>query len=499
MSQPLLKQSILEKPVTENKFVRRRENVAPKPRPNMRQRLNRIADWISRNGVKPDDNKRLKINVALTNWVIVICAVFALPYFGLYIKIGQPELAAPSLLCCLVSFLLMRYGFHLVGRLVIAYLCPLAIYLLAAFIDVPETTGVSTIKPLFFATFIIPLLIFRLNELRYLVGSLVFIALLLFTVDYANEILGVEVLVRDKTDLIALQVVSTAETAMFIIASVLYCKFLVGTISRDNRRLIQDMRNQNEVVRQANEGLRASTQQLKEMNDSKTRLFSIIAHDLRSPMNSFRGFSGLLANNLDTLSKQDINVLVKGMNKSFQSVNTLLENLLHWSRVQMNTLGYHPEMVDLSVLVGDNLTLAEMMAMEKKITVSGSVREGLYAYVDKNMFNVVLRNLLTNAVKFTNAGGRVEVKAESGADNILITVTDNGVGMSQTVLENLFASRSHNHTTPGTANERGTGLGLMLCREFVEKWNGTLKANSVKGQGSTFSFTVPAYQSKLFE
>ena len=500
MPYPLLNDFAIGDAATQYQSVLGKENTALKPDTNIRQRLNRITDRISRNGAKPGQfNIKFGVNIALANWIVVACAVFTLPYLLLFFKAGEPELALAALVCCGVSFLLIRYRFHLAGRLLIANVFPLTFYVTAAFIYVPGTTGGAVLKPLFFAAFLIPLLIFQLNEMRYLVGSLALSAVLLSTVEHVNDILGIEPLRRYPVDAMLIQAVSTAETAFFFVSSLLYQKHLVRTVSRDNQRLLNDMRDQNEIVRRTNEELQTSAEQLRLMNDSKTRLFSIIAHDLRSPMNSFRGFSGLLANNLDRLSKQDIQVLVKGMNKSFQSVNTLLENLLHWSRVQMNTLEQHPEMVDLSVLVGDNLALAELLAMEKKIAVSGSVREGLYAYVDKNVFNVVLRNLLSNAIKFTHVGGRVEVKAESGADNILITVTDNGVGMSQTAVENLFASRSHNHTTPGTANERGTGLGLMLCREFVEKWNGTLKATSVKGEGSTFSFTIPAYQSKLFE
>ncbi len=453
---------------------------------------------LSNNGIRPQYNNRLKISVSLTNWIIVTCVIFTVPFLILFAGIGRAEWLLALLAVCSVSFFLVRNSYHLLGRVFLVNFIPLAIYAIAISINTDNSANTAVIKPLFIAVLVMPLLIFRASETRYIVVSLVFIASLLFTVDYANTLFPFKPLSGANLNLSLLQTISTIEAVLFITTSLIYYKHLIDKIARQNYRLLHDMRGQNEKIQQTNEELKASTQQLKELNESKNQLFSIIAHDLRSPMNSFRGFSGLLANNIDSLSKEDVKVLVKGMSKSFNNVNTLLENLLHWSRVQMNTFSYQPEVVDLAVLITDNLNLVEAAAADKQITVNGFVCEDLYAFVDKNVFNVVLRNLLTNAIKFTNAKGQIEVRAKKSGYGITIDVTDNGVGMSPTTVENLFTSHNYHYSSLGTANERGTGLGLMLCKKFIEKWGGSVKATSTKGEGSTFSFTIPAYQNTLF-
>jgi signal transduction histidine kinase len=458
----------------------------------------RLIDTISSNGIRSHYNNRLKISVSLTNGIIVTCALFAIPFLIVFGGIGHAELLIAPLMGCLLSFLLIRKGYHLLSRVFLVHFVPLTIYVIAVLIDTPNSANVAATKVLFLATLVVPLLIFRASEIRFIVSSLLFICTLLFTVDYADALFPVKILSGHRLNLSVIQTISTIEAVVFITASLIYYRHLIDKIARQNYRLLQDMRGQNEKIQQTNEELKASALQLKELNDAKNRLFSIIAHDLRSPMNSFKGFSGLLVNNIDSLSKEDVKVLVKGMSKSFNNVNTLLENLLHWSRVQMNTISYQPEVVDLAVLVTDNLNLVEAMAADKLVTVNGFVCDDLYAFVDKNVFNVVLRNLLTNAIKFTNPKGNVEIRAKRAGTTVTIEVSDNGVGMSPTTLETLFTSQNYHHSSLGTANERGTGLGLMLCKEFVEKWGGTIKATSIKGEGSTFTFTVPAYQTTLF-
>ena|GEM_PF-2223669 len=463
------------------------------------QGFTRLINSISNNGIRSQYNNRLKISITLTNWIIVTCTLFAIPYLVLFASVGQAGIIALPFAGCVVSFLLIRAGYHLAGRVFLVNFIPLTIYVIAIIIQTSDSANLAVFKVLFIATLVIPLLIFRAEtETRYFVAGLVFISTLLFSVDYIEGRFPFKVLSGDVLDTSILQSISTIEAVLFITGSLIYYKYLIDRIAKQNYQLLQDMRGQNETIQQTNEELKASTLQLKELNDSKNRLFSIIAHDLRSPMNSFKGFSGLLASNIDALSKDDIKVLVKGMSKSFNNVNTLLENLLHWSRVQMNTISYQPEMVDLTVLIADNINLVEASAADKLITVNGFVCDDLYAYVDKNVFNVVLRNLLTNAIKFTNAKGHIEVRARRTDNVIFIEVADDGVGMSPTVVDNLFNSQSYHHSSLGTANERGTGLGLMVCKEFIEKWGGTIKASSSKGEGSTFSFTVPAYQDTLF-
>ncbi len=450
---------------------------------------------ITANGMDNQFGNRTRISISISNWITVICLVFSIPFLFIFSQAGHGELVVPPVLICLACFILLRRRRYLAARLLLVNLLPLSLCLLAI---LTNTTDLIAAKAMFMVALIIPLLVFRLNELRYIIGSLLFNVVILFSIDYINSLLPDKILRSEDLNISLLQTVCMIETVAILVGGLFYYKYLIERIARQNYYLIRDMRAKNEKIQQTNEDLKVSEQQLKDMNDSKTRLFSIIAHDLRSPMNSFRGFSGLLLNNIDALSKEDIKVLVKGMSKSFNNVNTLLENLLHWSRVQMKTVSYQPESVDLSILVEDNLNLVEAMAADKEIQVSASTCDDLYAFVDKNVFNVVLRNLLTNAIKFTHARGKIEVRIRRKASNIRVEVADNGVGMNRSVLETLFTSTNHHYTSTGTANERGTGLGLMLCKEFVEKWGGTITVKSTKGKGSTFIFTVPAYQNPLF-
>ncbi len=460
--------------------------------------LHKMLAAVSNNGTNHAHSQSLKATLNLTNWIAVTCIVFTLPFIGLFFESGSTGIFFMPIAVCLLALLLIHQGFHRAARLLLVHGVPLGIFTITLMIRESSSTKDLSTQVLLISALIIPLVVFRTSEFLYIIEGVSFTCLLLFSVGYKADLFPYKPFFEQDVNFLLVQKVSVVESVFFVIVAFGYYKFLIDKSANQVRYLVRDLRVQNEMTQQANEELKASEQQLKEMNEAKNKLFSIIAHDLRSPMNSFKGFSGLLINNIDSLSKEDVQVLVKGMGKSFNNVNTLLENLLQWSRVQMNTLTYQPEVVDLSVLISDNLNLVEPVAADKEITVRSHVQNNLYALADKNVFNVVLRNLLTNAVKFTHAKGAVEVRASREEDNIRIEVTDNGTGMSITTLENLFTSQDYHYSSLGTANERGTGLGLMLCKEFVDKWHGKIGAASVKGEGSTFYFTIPAYQNPLF-
>jgi signal transduction histidine kinase len=294
-----------------------------------------------------------------------------------------------------------------------------------------------------------------------------------------------------------LQILCFGEAIVFLVVFFSYYKYTSHKATARIRQLLHDVTVQNERMIQAHAELTESEQMLKELNDSKNKLFSIIAHDLKAPLNSFKGFSGLLSSNINALSKEEIEVLVKGMHKSFHNVNTLLDNLLNWSRSQMNMFNFRAETFDIDVLVTENVNLLEKAAQDKDISLAKSISPDTYAVMDINAFNVVLRNLISNAVKFTPRGGQVEIRTSRPGAFIRVEVADTGIGMSEEACRRLFRVDSTS-TTLGTANERGTGLGLILCKEFVEKSGGVIGVESVKGKGSTFYFTIPAYQGVLF-
>jgi signal transduction histidine kinase/ligand-binding sensor domain-containing protein len=238
------------------------------------------------------------------------------------------------------------------------------------------------------------------------------------------------------------------------------------------------------------ESVAKKTAELNELNASKDKFFSIIAHDLKNPFNTIIGFSEMMKESVklnDTATFYEYAVMI---NTSAVQTFKLLENLLEWANSQRGKLVFLPMPVSLKELVKDELLMAEEMAIGKNIDLRCEVDESLTILADKNMTRTILRNLITNAVKFTHRNGKVEIVARKSHNHAEISVSDNGIGMTQATMLKLFRLDA-NLSTRGTDNEKGTGLGLFLCKEFVEKQGGKIWVVSNVGKGSTFNFTLP--------
>lgn len=238
------------------------------------------------------------------------------------------------------------------------------------------------------------------------------------------------------------------------------------------------------------EKLRKSEKELLELNATKDKFFSIVAHDLKNPIGSFRSVSELITQMFDKISKEELREFIEEMSKSSTHLFKLLENLLMWSRSQTGALQIHPEYFDLGYVSESGIGLLKLNANNKGIELVNNIGKGLLVYADQNMINTVLRNLASNALKFTTKGGKVSVDASSKGSFTEVYVKDSGVGMSEEVVSKLFRIDSH-HSDVGTDNEKGTGLGLILCKEFIEKQGGSIRVESKLGEGSTFIFTIP--------
>lgn len=236
--------------------------------------------------------------------------------------------------------------------------------------------------------------------------------------------------------------------------------------------------------------LKRSREQLQKTISDKDRFFSIIAHDLRGPLGSFMSISDYVAENIEELDIEEVKPLFQEMQHTGKGVYALLENLLEWSRIQLGTIQYDPETVDLSALVERMHTLLRAQAEQKDITLRADV-EPVQVRCDRNMIATVLRNLAANAIKYTPRGGRVSITAmpRPAENRVYISVQDSGVGMDEDRLETLF-DISKTRSTPGTEKEKGSGLGLILCRELIALHDQSLSADSKKGEGSTFTFTL---------
>lgn len=232
--------------------------------------------------------------------------------------------------------------------------------------------------------------------------------------------------------------------------------------------------------------------ELKELNSSKDKLFSIIAHDLKNPFFGVIGLSQLLIEDFEDMSSEEKIKMLREIHDIGHSAHAILENLLDWSRQQTGRIHFEPYMFDMLELINMNIRAARQQAFLKNINVI-PVNNGneIQVFADENMINTVLRNLISNAIKFTKPGGNVEITTEVKEDFVEISVKDNGIGMSESIMKSLFKTET-NIRSYGTMGEKGTGLGLILCKEFVERNKGTLKITSEENVGSTFMFSVPA-------
>lgn len=233
-----------------------------------------------------------------------------------------------------------------------------------------------------------------------------------------------------------------------------------------------------------------SQKELSIANSAKDKFFSIIAHDLKSPLGSIRNMMELMVMSFESFSSAEIKEWLVEMNSSTKNLFSLLEDLLYWSRANLGKLEFFPDMVDLSLIAILNINLLKLNSDKKNLTVVQSIPKGSYVYADTNMLNTIFRNLISNAIKFTNVGGKVEVSSKSCGDFIEVTVEDNGVGIKPENLEKLFRI-DISFTTVGTDKEKGTGLGLVICKEFIELHKGGISVESIYGEGSKFTFKLP--------
>lgn len=245
---------------------------------------------------------------------------------------------------------------------------------------------------------------------------------------------------------------------------------------------------------QMTEGLRAARKvqdELQELYRTRDKFFSIISHDLRSPFNAILGFSDILTDEWDELSDDDRKNFLKNIRSTAHNTFGLLERLLEWSRVQTGKMKFVPTLINIEHLVNENLNLLGPAADKKFIKMTAQITESLFAWADRDAVLLVLRNLIANAIKFTRHGGNITISAAPMNKLVVVTVEDTGVGIAQEDIPRLFAFESQ-IKTEGTDHEKGTGLGLVLCREIIEKSGGRIWVKSTQGEGSQFSFTLPA-------
>jgi len=247
---------------------------------------------------------------------------------------------------------------------------------------------------------------------------------------------------------------------------------------------------QQQIEEQAEE-LTAQRDDLNEVNAVKDKLFSIIAHDLKNPFNTLMGFIELLQMRYDHYADEKRKEMLSYAKNSADDIYNLLVNLLNWSRAQRGAIELNPELTNLVNLINENLSLVKNQAANKNLEIQFSaVPKEVTLYLDADLINAVLRNLLTNAIKYSHTNGKVELSCSVGDNSVIVSIKDSGIGISEEDMKKLFRNDIH-YSTSGTKNEKGTGLGLITCKEFIEKHYGKIWMESELGKGSTFYFSLP--------
>jgi signal transduction histidine kinase len=264
--------------------------------------------------------------------------------------------------------------------------------------------------------------------------------------------------------------------------------YLIKWLTNRNLKLLIQKNHELESI---NQKLLLSENRLKKMNMSKDRLFSIISHDLRNPMNALLGLAEILNKNIAKLSGERIIKYSGIIYTSAHSIYSQIESLLEWSRAQSNNIQYKPELFDLRPLILNVFTLFELAAFNKKIDLLCQIDNANMVYADRETIALVLRNLIDNGIKFTKEGGKVIVTSKKIDNFVEVSVTDTGIGISNDDLSKLFRF-DEVFTRSGTRGEQGTGLGLIMCKEFIEINKGKINVTSHNQSGSTFYFSIPA-------
>lgn len=242
--------------------------------------------------------------------------------------------------------------------------------------------------------------------------------------------------------------------------------------------------------------LRRAKQQLQELNATKDRFFSIMAHDLRTPFSGLVGLTEVIMNNIELYDAEKLKQMLGLQLEAVKNLFTLLENLLTWSRMQRGALEFTPQLLNLRDVVDYNIKLITPAADQKNITLESHVEHGIPVYADVNMLNTVLRNLLSNGVKFTKTGGTITVSASQEEKSVEVCVADTGIGINADGQAKLFRIDAQ-YRRPGTADEKGTGLGLILCKDFIERHGGTIRVSSTVHVGTSFFLTLPSEASQI--
>ena len=278
---------------------------------------------------------------------------------------------------------------------------------------------------------------------------------------------------------------------LFILIGVVTMSVVFHKRYQQNQKLNIQLSLKNKQIEEHQERVEKLNAELQETNATKDKFFSIVAHDLKNPFNSLLVLTRLLLDEFDTFTSGEQKKFIQQINSSAENTFSLLQNLLEWASAQSGKTSIVKEKINLSPISKESISLLRSVAENKNIQIDSAIKERIYAFADRNMVSTIMLNLISNAVKFTPHNGHVKIQAYPKNGHVEVEVSDSGVGISAKNIDKLFKPGEKFQTT-GTDKEKGTGLGLILCKEFIEKNNGKIWVKSEEGKGSSFFFTLPS-------
>ena len=468
-----------------------------------------IINYIINSGINYGYSDELKQHIQIANIFIFVSILVTLPFFVIYRKIPlMLYLTFMPTVFYIISFFFIKYQKNITGRFIFSISGGTAIYIIGIFIPIIESGDLMASKFIIFGTVIFPFALFKSDEWKFSLTGIIVIFIYIFSFEAVNNFWDLNLI---KVDFDSSNFKTMSVFVAFVgISGIFFIykrKFLTlnKKITKSNKSLFEknhELKTAEEELTQSNEELQILNEQLKTQKEiiskdiqTKDKFFSIIAHDLRTPFNSILGFSELLVTQFDEFNNDEQKEYINIIHDNAEKIYKLVENLLLWSRSQRGILKFNPEEINIYSLSETITEIFKGQAENKSITIINKISKKNIITADKGMLATILRNLISNAIKFTTKGGEIildseNIKTKNEQYFIEITINDSGVGISEEIQKDLF-NIAKNVSTEGTENELGTGLGLILCKEFAEKHGGKINVKSKLGKGSEFILLLP--------
>lgn len=441
---------------------------------------------IRSNGIQPNLPLELKQNLEISNIFNVIDIFLVFPFIILFRHSPLAALlTAMPILFHTLSFVLIRYHKYDLGRFIYSITTATTVYFVAALIYNDGGTDGMAAKFLIHGTIIMPFIVFTKKEWKFTLMALLLDLFYIISFNYMNGLLSLPNI--QNVDGPALRLISIITTFILFATIFFYYKKLII--------------EQSVKLEQSNNDFIERNAELRELNATKNKFFTIIAHDLKSPFNVILGFARMLKENHKKLSAEKLELYTENLLVTSENTYKLVENLLNWSCSQLKRNSNNPVTIYVNNFVADTISKVQDVANLKEISIINKVDKNIYAEVDENEVSVVLQNILSNAIKFSYRQKTITISSkleQKEADSFIeICIADSGVGMSSDQVTDLFKIENA-ISCKGTENEQGTGLGLLICKEFIEKNSGQIRVESELSKGSKFYITLPSIESQSY-